>query len=254
MSRVVVTGGTGQVGRALIPLLDAAGHDVRVLSRRPGPGQGHTVVRADLVSGAGVADAMRDADVVVHLATTNGRRDVDLARTLVAALRTVPAAEGRPAHLIYLSIVGSDRIPLAYYRHKTSAEELAVASGLPVTVLRSTQFHTLVARLFASQRALPGLGVPAIPMQPIDVGEVAARLAELVAAPPAGRVPDIGGPQIEPLATFAAQWQRAHGRPARQLPLRVPGPTFAAYRRGLHTVPGPGFGTRTFADFLAHHG
>ena len=60
--------------------------------------------------------------------------------------------------------------------------------------------------------------------------------------------------QIEPLATFAAQWQRAHGRPARQLPLRVPGPTFAAYRRGLHTVPGPGFGTRTFADFLAHYG
>lgn len=59
---------------------------------------------------------------------------------------------------------------------------------------------------------------------------------------------------LEPLATFAAQWQRAHGRPARQLPLRVPGPTFAAYRRGLHTVPGPGFGTRTFADFLAHYG
>lgn len=271
-TRVVVTGGTGRLGRVLTPRLAAAGYDVTVVSRRPPqagsaqpdqpdqPGQAVPAqrtprmrrVRADLVSGAGLVDAVSGAEVVVHLATANGRRDVDMMGRLVTAAASAQAAGGTPPHLIYLSIVGCDAVPLPYYRHKARAEELALGSAGPVTVLRSTQFHSLVTQLFASQQRLPALLVPAIPTQPIDTGDVAARLLELVALPAAGRVRDIGGPETAPLAVFAGQWQRAQGRPTRQLPVRLPGRTFAAYRAGQHVVPGPAYGTRRFADFLEH--
>ncbi len=268
-TRVVVTGGTGRLGRALTPLLAAAGYDVAVVSRRAPqgvsaqpdqPGQAVPAqrtprmrqVRADLVSGEGLVDAVTGAEVVVHLATANGRRDVDMMHHLITSSARSQAAGGAHPHLIYLSIVGCDVVPLPYYRHKARAEELALGSAGPVTVLRSTQFHSLVTQLFASQQRLPTLLVPSIPMQPIDTRDVAARLLELVARPAVGRVVDIGGPDTAPLAVFAGQWQRARGGPARQLPVRLPGRTFAAYRAGLHVVPGPAYGTRRFADFLEH--
>lgn len=263
-ARVLVTGGTGRLGRVLTPLLAAAGYDVAVVSRRTPqaagtqpdqavPPQGTLrvrQVRADLVSGDGLGAALDGVEVVVHLATANGRRDVAMMRHLVTSSARIQAAGATPPHLIYLSIVGCDAVPLPYYRHKVHAEGLALGSPAPVTVLRSTQFHALVAELFASQRRLPALMVPSIPMQPIDTRDVAARLLELVARPVGGRVDDIGGPETAPLAVFAGQWQRAHGGPGRKLPLRLPGRTFAAYRAGRHVVSGPTYGTRRFADFL----
>lgn len=242
-TRVLVTGGSGRLGRVLTPLLTASGYAVRLASRGTSP-------PVDLVSGAGVVDAVRDIDVVVHLATTNGRRDVAMMRTLVAALDAGGDRLGPNVHLVYLSIVGCDEVPLPYYRHKTEAEQVALNSGLPVTILRSTQFHSLVALIFASQRRLPALVVPDIPMQPIDLADVASRVVELVGGPAAGRVADIGGPQTAPLTEFAQQWQRAQGRRARVLPVRLPGRTFAAYRAGRHTVPGTAYGRISFRDSL----
>lgn len=248
--RVLVTGGTGTLGRVLTPMLAAAGHEVTVLSRRPSTGSATASrsVVADLVSGDGVEAAVGGAEVVVHLATANGRRDVDMMRTLVAAARG--AGVGRTPLLLYLSIVGCDEIPLPYYRHKHEAERIALESGLPVTVLRSTQFHPLVDRLFSSQRRLPWLLVPDIPLQPVDLGEVAQRLVELVSQPAGGRVADLGGPEVKPLPEFATLWQQAHGRRGRRLPLRLPGPTFAAFRAGHQLVPGAAHDGRSFAEYL----
>lgn len=141
-------------------------------------------------------------------------------------------------------------MPLPYYRHKAHAERIALESSLPVTVLRSTQFHTLLTQIFASQRRLPGLLVAAMPVQPIDPGEVAQRLVEVVGQPPAGQAADIGGPEVAPMSQFARQWLEAHARPLRQWPVRFPGRTFTAYRRGLHLADGPPYGTTTFAEHL----
>lgn len=240
-SVVLVTGGTGRLGRVLTPLLAASGYAVRVPSRTASPG-------VDLVSGAGVTEAVRHSDVIVHLATSNGRGDVAMMRNLLTALHAATQKSGRRPHLVYLSIVGCDEVPLPYYRHKTAAEQLALGSGLPVTVLRSTQFHSLVAQIFGSQRRLPALLVPDIPMQPIDLGDVAARVVELVGAPAAGRVADIGGPETAPLPDFARQWLQGHGGRVRVLPVRLPGRTFAAYREGRHTVPDTAYGRTTFRE------
>ncbi|WP_246394504.1 SDR family oxidoreductase, partial [Pseudonocardia pini] len=166
----LVTGGTGTLGRVLVEQLRAAGTPVRVLSRHAGEGR----VVGDLATGSGIREAVRGSDVIVHCAT--GRKDSAAARTLVDAA----LAEGRP-HVVYVSIVGIDRIPLGYYREKLEVERLLTASGLPVTILRATQFHQLVATMLSALGKVPGvLPVPrGIAFQPVAVADVAARLVEL---------------------------------------------------------------------------
>lgn len=240
MATIAVTGGTGTLGRPTVTVLRAAGHDVRVLSRRAGSG----LIPADLLTGRGLGPALAGVETVVHLAT--GRHDDEMARALAAAAGTAGVG-----HLIDISIVGVDRIPLPYYRRKLTAEQLIAASGVPSTVLRATQFHDLIAALFGVQRRLPVLVAPAMAFQPIDVTDVATRLTELASAPPAGRVADIGGPEVLEGPVLASLWADAAGLRRRVWPLRLPGRTFAAYRAGHHLVPGPAFGTRTFTQWSA---
>jgi uncharacterized protein YbjT (DUF2867 family) len=240
MGAILVTGGTGTLGRPTTVRLRAAGHDVRVLSRKSGPG----LVPGDLLTGEGIRQAATGADAVLHLAT--GRKDVALARTLIDAAR-----EGGIAHLVLISIVGIDEIPLGYYRGKLEIERLVTGSKLPHTIVRATQFHNLVEMLFRAQRFSPVVFAPSITLQPIAVEDVADRLVELVAADPAGRVPDIGGPQQRTVPELAMAWKLARRSRRLVVPVRVPGKTFAAYASGHALVPGPAYGSRTFEDFLA---
>ena len=239
MVAVLVTGGTGTLGRPTVGRLREAGHDVRVLSRRSGPG----LVTGDLGSGQGVASALQGVATVVHLATS--ARDDQASATLARE-----AAAAGVEHLVVMSIVGVDRIPLPYYRRKLASEHLVAASGVPCTILRATQFHDLVARLFAAQRWSPALLAPSFLLQPIDVGDVADRLTEICAAAPAGRVPDIGGPETRSGPAFGRQWAAAARSRRPVLPLRLPGRIFAGYRAGFHLVAGPARGRRTFGQFL----
>jgi uncharacterized protein YbjT (DUF2867 family) len=240
MTTILVTGGTGTLGTPTVAALRAAGHDVRVLSRKTGPG----LTTGDLLTGAGVSAALGGVDTVLHLAT--GRRDVDAARTLLAEAR-----QAGIRHLVYISIVGVDAIPLGYYRQKLQVEALVAGSGLPHTILRATQFHNLVAALFRAQRFSPVLLAPAFSVQPIEVREVAARLVEIAGADAAGRVPDIGGPERRSGRDLARIWLNATGSRRLVAPARLPGKTFAALQAGHNLVPGVPYGRRTFEEFLA---
>src|SRR5215510_6386488 len=131
-SAILVTGGTGTVGRPLAALLRSAGLDVRVASRGTG---------TDLVSGQGLADALRERPVIVHCASDTrhaGRTDEAMTRTLVQA-----AGDSGCPHLVFISIVGIDRNPLGYYRRKLATEKIVEAGRTPWTILRTTQFHEL---------------------------------------------------------------------------------------------------------------
>jgi uncharacterized protein YbjT (DUF2867 family) len=244
MTSILVTGGTGRLGVPTAERLRAAGHDVRVLSRHDGDGR----VVGDLRSGEGVREAAAGVETVVHLATRNGvgTGEAGLMRTIVDASR-----EESVRHVVYISIVGVDRIPLGYYQQKHESERLLEASGLPHTIVRATQFHQLVAGLFTAQRFLPVVFVPRISFQPIAVEDVAVRLAELVTGGPAGRVPDIGGPEQLTALELARRWADAASVRRRIIPLSLPGETFAAYAAGHNLVPGVPYGTTTFAEFLA---
>lgn len=237
---ILVTGGTGTLGGPTVARLQAAGHDVRVLSRKPGPGR----VVGDLNTGDGLEAAVRGVDTVLHLSQGWTKEDEQTRRVALAA------REAGVGHLAYISIVGVDRNPFPYYRAKLESEQAVRAVGVPFTILRATQFHDFVAKLSGK----PGTRiawVPDFPVQPIAVEEVADRLVELVAAGPSGRVADIEGPEQGALTGFALRWHAAHGREPRIVPLRLPGKAFRAYRAGAQLGTLPGYGKRTFDDWAA---
>jgi uncharacterized protein YbjT (DUF2867 family) len=133
---ILITGGSGTLGRAVVERLLAAGHAVRVLSRRPRPASVPAKaewITGDLLVGDGLAGAVAGVAAVVHCASDprRPRVDVDGTRKLIEAAR----AAGTP-HLVDISIVGVDRVPYRYYQAKLAAERLIQASGLPWTILR----------------------------------------------------------------------------------------------------------------------
>ncbi|MFD6091232.1 SDR family oxidoreductase [Oerskovia sp. NPDC060338] len=242
---VLVTGGTGTLGTPTVSLLRAAGHDVRVLSRSTDRSTVPGLVTGDLTTGAGLREAFDGVGVVLHLATRGPRADVEMGRHVVTAAR-----EASVGHVVFQSIVGVDRIPLGYYRAKVEVESMLAGSGLPHSVLRATQFPQLVVGLFTAQRFSPVLLTPALQVQPIAVPDVAARLVEIVAAGPSGRVADIGGPERITGREAARAWARATGSRREVVRVRVPGRTFAAFAAGHHLVPGKPYGTGTYGQYL----
>ncbi|MFR9674456.1 SDR family oxidoreductase [Streptomyces sp. TR06-5] len=247
---VLVTGGRGSLGRPTVERLLSDGVAVRVMSRRerpPGDDRPYGWARADLRSGRGLPEALHGVGAVVHCAT-DGRTDVRQTRRLVEEARK----SGARPHLVYISIVGVDRIPFFYYRQKLAAERLVESSGLPWTILRATQFHGLVAGMTLAQRRLPVVfTLRGLRIQPVAVTEVADRLAALAQEPAAGRVPEMGGPRVRDAVELARATLRAAGRHRRVVPLRLPGRTAAAFRAGYQLCPERAVGTGTFEEFLA---
>jgi uncharacterized protein YbjT (DUF2867 family) len=239
MTTILVTGATSGPGAPLVERLGTAGHDVRALSRNPGDGR----VVGDLATGAGLDAALSGADVVVHLAT-NRKKDLPDAQRLLAAARAAGVQ-----HIVFLSIVGVDRIPYFYYRDKVAIEQAIAASGIPFTILRATQFHSFpgeILGMLGGRLFLAGLKV-----QPIGVEDVATRLAELATSDPAGRVADIGGPEILETRDILSRLQAAGRAKPRVVSIALPGKTFAAFKAGHHLAGLPGYGTQTFDEWLA---
>lgn len=241
--RILVTGGTGTLGTPTATLLREVGHDVRILSRSARPGA--SFVTGDLVTGAGLREAFDGVQTILHLATLGPRADVEMGRHVVTAAR-----EAQVRHVVFQSIVGVDRIPLGYYRAKVAVEQLLVASDLPHTILRATQFHPFVDVLFSAQRFSPVLLTPALEVQPIALSDVAARLVQIVAAGPSGRVADVGGPERITGREAAHAWARATGSRRPVVGVRLPGRIFETYAAGHHMVPGAPFGTGTYGQHL----
>ncbi|WP_370415496.1 SDR family oxidoreductase [Streptomyces fradiae] len=239
---ILVTGGTGTLGRIVTERLRTAGHQVRVLSRHSRP------FAVDLREGGPGLDAALDGvDTVVHCASSPRGGDEDAARNLVAA-----AGRAGVRHLVYISIVGVDRVPFPYYRTKFAVERIVEQSGLGWTVLRTTQFHDLVHQVLAALAKSPVMPYfSGISDQPIEVAEVADRLAELAAGPPAGLVPEMGGPEVRTFADLARAYLAASGRRRALLPVRLPGKTYRAFAAGGHLTPERAVGKGTFEDFLA---
>lgn len=252
--RVLLTGGTGRLGRALVRTTVSARHTVRVLSRRAqAASDGVEPSVGDIASGAGLDAALEGVDAVIHAASDPRRPDeVDVGGTgrLVEA-----AGAAGVGHLVYVSIVGVDRIPVQYYRRKLEAERIVAASRLPYTVLRATQFHTFVAWLISQAARVPLLlPLPSgFKFQPVDEAEVAARLVRCLADGPRGRTEDFGGPEVLPLEVLAASWMEAAGVRKKMLPLPLPGAAARAFRVGANTTPDGERGSVSWREWVARN-
>lgn len=244
---VLVTGGTGVLGSQVVDRLRAAGVDTRMMSRSGKPG----TVRGDLTSGEGLEQAVRGADTVIHCATSSLRKtrqtDVEGTRRLLRA-----AAGSGVEHVVFISIVGIDRVRShPYYRAKLEAERIVEAGPIPYTILRATQFYDLVLMAVRFLGRLPVVPVPGgLPGQPIDSGEVAGRLVELALSGAAGRVADVGGPEIRTLTDVTRGYLKAAGlrKPVLEIPL--PGETARAIRDGALTCSKNRYGKIRWEEFL----
>lgn len=257
METILVTGGSGVLGSAVVRRLLDAGRPVRVLSRRErGPKAPEKAEWAvgDLAAGAGLAEALEGVGVVVHCASDTksaGKTDEAGTRHLIEAARAVGA---RP-HVVYVSIVGIDLVPFGYYRAKLATERLLEESGLPYSVVRATQFHDLVLATAQQLTRLPVVPVPSgVLLQPVEVGEVADRMAELALGEPVGRAPDFGGPRVWNAGDAVRAVLRASGRRRPVVSLPLPGKGMRALRAGgllVRDGDGGGLGRHGFDEFLA---
>ncbi|WP_374166072.1 SDR family oxidoreductase [Arcticibacter sp. MXS-1] len=211
---VLVTGGTGLLGSAVVKqLLHAGKHDVRVLSR-----EWHeqlpdcTYVKGDLVTGLGLTEALRGVSAIIHCASNPGnaqRVDVEGTANLLAAVNDIERL-----HIIYISIVGVDKTDYAYYQSKLKAETLIAQSGHPYSILRTTQFHDFVFGLLHSVKSTNGeLDLPeGLGFQPVEVNEVASKLIDILGSKQQGLLPEFGGPEVLTLEQLAQDYCRASGK------------------------------------------
>jgi uncharacterized protein YbjT (DUF2867 family) len=244
--RIVVVGGQGLLGTALVQRLEARGVTVSSPSRRTG---------VDLATGAGLEAALDGVECVVHAAVNTLRHrqvNFDGTRRLIKIL----VGRSTPPHVIYPSIVGCDRIPFRYYRAKYASELVLERSQLPVTVVRATQFHTVVAAVARTVTLGPVAVVPdRMSFQPCDHRWVASELADIALGPaPSGydRAADRAGPERLSLADAVALIRVAEGqRSPRLITLPPVGGTLRAFQAGAN-LPDPGtkIGGSSFQRFL----
>jgi uncharacterized protein YbjT (DUF2867 family) len=259
-SPVLVTGGTGTLGSLVVQRLRRAGCAVRVLSRHaPDAKEGVEFVASDLAKGEGIEAAVQGIGVIIHCAGT-AKGDADKTLNLVRAVSRHPESI-RAGHLVYISVVGADRIPVVsgmdramfgYFASKLAAERVVADSGIPWTTLRATQFHDLFLKTAQAMTKLPVIPAPAgFRFQPIDAGEVADRLVDLALGPPSGLVSDMGGPKVYTMADLLQAYLRASHRNQPVVSLPLPGKAARAIRAGANLTLGRAAGRRTWEEFLA---
>ena len=246
-SPVLVTGGTGRLGRSVVARLVEAGQDVRVLARRQRDTQPQVAFfTGDLRQGAGIDAAVRGAGVIINCATST-KGDAEVTTNLVTA-----AAKAGSPHFVQPSIVGIDSMAQwGYVKTKLKVERIVENCGLPWTILRVTQFYNYC---FENSRKLAKFPLVApVPggfrVQPVDSREVAARLVELALGEPAGRAPDMSGPEIASWKDLFRSYLKATHQRKLVVPMPVPGSK--AVRNGaLLPPPGHTEGVRTWDQFL----
>ena len=247
--RVLLTGGTGKLGRRAASELTRAGLTVRILTRHrpPSPDQVYEWAQGDYVSGEGLAQAFDGVESVVHAAHDPQHPQRDLAGA--ARLHSYSRAAG-VKHFVQVGIVGAAQVPgFGYYAAKTQAEHLLEGSGLRFSIFRATQFHSFVASLLSGLTRWPLVLVPAGRLQPVDINEVAAALAQHVLRGQPG-VEEFAGPQIRGIEELTRQVLSAQHRTQAVQAVRLPLPLWRAIERGALTSLGAGRGHLSFCRWL----
>lgn len=243
--RIAIAGGTGTIGQHIVAEVRARGDEPVVLARSQG---------VDVLTGEGLDAALDGVDAVVDALNITTLKGSVATEFFEAATGNLFAAARRRdvRNAVIVSIVGIDRMPYEYYAGKLAQERVATASEVPWTILRATQFHDFARQILARASFGPLRVAPRARVQPVATREVAARVAELAAAPAVGRAPDYAGPREEQLDKMVRTYARRVGIRGSIPSVNIPGKQQRAMREGLG-LPGPDavLGTQTFAEWLA---
>jgi uncharacterized protein YbjT (DUF2867 family) len=264
MDTVLVTGGTGHLGRDLVPRLKGA-YRVRVLARSPGSDHDVEWIRGDLATGEGITEAVAGSQTVIHAATLSpaARRGYFVPKDLWSSPAEVDrdgtarlleqAAAAGVAHLIYVSIVGIDKPRVPYLRRKLEAEYLVRQGPIPWSIARATQFHWLLDRMFNKMALLPLVPLPDLKIEPVDTGEFADYLVESVGNAPLGRLADFGGPEVLSFSEAFDRWRQVRQRSVGTM--RIPLPSAVSNAATAMSVSDADSkrGTITWVDWLGAH-
>lgn len=246
--RVAIVGSTGALGQCLVRELRQRGHEVRELGRRV------AAYRVDVSTGAGLDQAFDGCDAVVNASNDSSK---SARSTLVDGARHVGDAAHRTGvrHLVGVSIVGCEGVPLEYFRLKHLQERVVVEGAVPWSLLCSTQFHGYLSRTFAAMSSWRLLPLPRALLAPVAAIEVAGALCDIAVGEPMRGRRLMAGPKNADLRDLARIWLEATGRSTLVLPIRLPGSLGAALREGVLAGTDADLrGAVTFAEELGASG
>jgi uncharacterized protein YbjT (DUF2867 family) len=242
--KIVVIGGTGLIGSRLVTILRGKGHEV--LAASPDSG-------VNTITGEGLDAALAGAQVVVDVANSPTFDEASI-KFFETAGTNLLAAEARAGvrHHVALSIVGTDRIPdSAYLRAKVAQENLIRKSGIPYSILRSTQFFEFVSRIAQSGAEGNTIRVSGALFQPILSAEVVATLADVTLGAPLNGIVEVGGPEKFRMSELVQLVLRANGD-EREVIADSHARYFGAELNDESLVAGPGarLGSKHFEEWL----
>jgi uncharacterized protein YbjT (DUF2867 family) len=244
--KIVIIGGSGLIGSKLASRLREKGQDVLAASPNTG---------VNTLTGEGLAEALARAQVVVDVANSPSFEDKAVLEFFQTAGRNLLAAEATAGvrHHLALSVVGADRLPESgYLRAKMVQEKLIEASGIPYTILRSTQFIEFIGRIAEEGAQGDVIRLSPALLQPIASDDVVATLAELTLGPPLNAMVEVAGPEACALDKFARKFLAASGD-RRQVVADIHARYFGTELNDRSLTPGdhPRLGTIRFEDWLS---
>ena len=205
--KIVILGGTGLIGRKLVNLLRSEGHEVIPASPSLG---------INSITGEGLSEALTGAQVVVDVTNAPSWEDNAVLEFFETSTRNVLAAEAKTGvgHHVALSIVGCDRLPASgYLRAKVAQEKLIMASPIPYTIVRATQFFEFVGGIADSATNEQTVRLPSALFQPILSDDVVSALAKIAVAKPLNGIVELAGPEAGPFDEVVRQYLTAHHDP-----------------------------------------
>ncbi|UFH53312.1 SDR family oxidoreductase [Spirosoma sp. KNUC1025] len=260
MNKVLVLGGTGVLGSAVVNTLQKASVDVLIGSRTQIKTDSYSTVNqstgipwthVDLLTGEGLPEALTGVDTVFHLASAPGKVAGEFFETVITRNLLKALKQSDVNHLIYSSIIGVDKIKYSYYQAKFAAEGLIQESRVPYSILRATQFHDLVDFAITKLMSLPVGFVPVkLIDQPIDVVSMAQELCRMAQSGPRQSIVNLGGPQVLDAGTLTRLWMKHRKMSKPIIPIPILGSLMKSFAKGEHTCPEKAVGSKTWEDYL----
>lgn len=198
--KIVIIGGTGLIGSKLVTLLRQRGHEATAASPASG---------VNTITGEGLAAALAGTDVVVDVANSPSFADDAVLEFFTISGRNLlaAAAEAGVKHHVALSVVGTDLLAESgYFRGKIAQETLIRESGMPYTIVHSTQFFEFLGGIAQSATAGEDVHLSPALIQPISSDDVAAAMADATLAPPVNGIVEIAGPDRMRLSDLVQQY------------------------------------------------